>query len=113
MERGEIQPDAQRLMPLQKLEPPRTAKSLQRVLGLFVYYAKWISQFSEKAYLFIHSSSFPLNAEALSTFELLKSELRNATLYCIDESLSFVVECYASDVAISGTLDHVWSSCCF
>ena len=103
---GRIQPDTQRLKLLQELEPPQNQKSLQRTLGMFAYYSKWIPQFSDKAYPLIHASTFPLHAEALSAFELLKSDLGNAILNCIDESLPFVVECDASDVAISATLNQ-------
>lgn len=102
----QIQPDTQRLKPLQELEPPQTLKSLQRTLGLFSYYSKWIPQFSDKAFPLMQAKSFPLEPEALSAFELLKSELGNATLTCIDENIPFVVECDASDVAISATLNQ-------
>ena len=102
----QIQPDTLRLKPLQELEPPQTLKSLQRILGLFSYYSKWIPEFSDKVFPLLRAKSFPLEPEALSAFELLKSELGSATLSCIDESIPFVVECDASDVAVSATLNQ-------
>ena len=52
------------------------------------------------------AKTFPLTGSALATFVLLKSELCNSALQSIDESLPFVVECDASDVAISATLNQ-------
>ena len=45
---GMVRPDPERLRPLQELPPPTNVRSQRRVLGLFAYYAKWISNFSEK-----------------------------------------------------------------
>ena len=39
-------------------------------------------------------------------FNLLKNELSNAALQSIDKCLLFAVECNASDVAISATLNQ-------
>ena len=38
--KGIIKPDHERLRPLEQVLPPKNPKSLKRVLGLFVYYAK-------------------------------------------------------------------------
>ena len=48
MGNGMVRPDPERLRPLQELPPPTNVRSQRRVLGLFAYYAKWISNFSEK-----------------------------------------------------------------
>ena len=45
---GVVRPDPERLRPLQELPPPTNVRSQRRVLGLFAYYAKWISNFSGK-----------------------------------------------------------------
>ena len=101
-----IKPDPDRLEPLQRLSPPENLKSLKRVLGLFAYYAKWILQFSDKIQRLKQTRKFPLDDAALRDFESLKKEIKKAALTSIDENLPFVVECDASDVAISATLNQ-------
>ena len=39
---GTMKPDPERLKPLRELPPPATRKTLQRAMGLFAYYLKWI-----------------------------------------------------------------------
>ena len=103
---GIIKPDPENLRALQELLPPGNLPSLRRALGMFSYYAKCVSQFSEKVYPLVHAKSFPLDDDAMKAFEKLKKELENAALHTIDESLSFTVECAASDVAVSATLNQ-------
>ena len=43
---NEVKPDPERLKALDEMPPPSNAKSLQRALGFFAYYAKWIANFS-------------------------------------------------------------------
>ena len=43
---GLIKPDPDRLSPLEELPPPACRKSLQRAMGMFAYYSKWIKDFS-------------------------------------------------------------------
>ena len=106
IQKGQIQPDPERLRPLQELPPPSSKRALDRALGMFAYYAKWIPKFSDIAAPLYRVTSFPLNSEALSVFKQLKKLLCNAALGCIDESIPFVVECDASDVAVSATLNQ-------
>jgi hypothetical protein len=103
---GTIKPDTERLRPLQEFPPPTNLASLRRAMGMFAYYAKWISNFSEKIQPLIKTKSFPLCKESLNAFNLLKGELLKATLQSIDENLPFVVECDASEVAISAILNQ-------
>ena len=42
---GTMKPDPKRLKPLPELA---TMKALQRAMGLFAYYVKWIPRFSDK-----------------------------------------------------------------
>ena len=102
---GIIQPDPERLRPL-KQPPPTNAKSLKCVLGLFAYYAKWIYQFSDKICRLKKVTTFPLNNFQLADFDSLKHEIEQASLKSIDENTPFVVECDASDVPISATLNQ-------
>jgi hypothetical protein len=71
---------------------------------MFAYYAKWIPHFSYQIKPLMKAVTFPLNSDALAAFNTLKKELGNAALQHIDESLPFVVECDASEVALSATL---------
>ena len=103
---GVIKPDPERLRPLKELPPPVDSKSLKRVLGLFAYYAKWIYQFSDKIRRLKQMSTFPLGETELTDFENLKQEIAKASLKSVDETMPFVVECDASDVAISATLNQ-------
>ena len=89
-----------------KLSPPRNSKELQRILGLFAYYAQWIGKYSDKIKPLINNSCFPLTGSALETFKLLKSELVDVSLGVIDEKEQFVVETDASNVALSATLNQ-------
>ena len=103
---GKIRPDPERLTPLWDLPPPSTSKSLQRVLGLFAYYAKWIPKFSDRIERLKSVKHFPLKDKELSDFKGLKESIASATLQAIDESVPFTVECDASDVAVSATLNQ-------
>ena len=101
-----IKPDPERLQPLQEYPPPSNVPSLRRALGMFAYYAKWIPQFSDKIRPLADTTSFPLDKEALASFNALKDELARVALSPIDEDIPFVVECDASDVAISASLNQ-------
>ncbi|XP_012562704.1 uncharacterized protein LOC101238699 [Hydra vulgaris] len=74
---GSLKPDPQRLAPLIKLPPPDNAKSLQRIIGMFLYYAKWIRKFSDKIRPLNSVTQFPLNQQQISAFETLKMNLFN------------------------------------
>lgn len=102
----EIKPDPERLRVLQELPPPSNKAGLQRILGMFAYYAKWIPKFSDEAKLLYKVTTFPMNSDELSAFEKLKTLLGKAALGSIDETTPFVIECDASDVAVSATLNQ-------
>ena len=101
-----IKPDPERMRPLIDFPPPSNLKALRRVLGMFGYCAKWINCFADKIRPLAEATDFPLKESALNAFNLLKSDLSNATLQSIDESLPFVIECDASDIAVSATLNQ-------
>ena len=94
------------MKPLLNLPPTDNFKALRRVLGMFAYYAKWISSFGDKVPPRAECKIFPLTDSALKFFELLKTELARATLQSIVKSLPFTVECDASDLAASATLNQ-------
>ena len=103
---GIIKPDPDRFKPLQELPPPTNIKSLKRTQGMFAYYSKWIPNFSDKIKILTNTKTFPLDEVALSSFNSLKKELLDASLRAVDENLPFVVECDASEVAISAVLNQ-------
>ena len=103
---NEIKPDPERLKALQELPPPSNPKSLQRTLGFFAYYAKWIANFSDHIQNLKAVRSFPLSKEELNDFMALKKAIANSALMAIDEDQPFTVECDASDVAVSATLNQ-------
>ena len=103
---GEAKPDPERLRRLLDFPPPSNFKLLRRVLGMFAYYVKWIDCFADKVQPLADAKVFPLNEFALKSFQLLKEELKHAALCSIDESKPFVMECDASDSAISATLNQ-------
>ena len=88
---GMVRPDPERLRPLQELPPPTNVRSQRRVLGLFAYYAKLISNFSEKIQPLLKATNFPLNSEAINAFNMLKSDMELAAFRPIDEGIPFVV----------------------
>ena len=104
---GVIKPDQERLHPLEEYPHPTNVGSFRAVVGMFAYYAKWISRFSDKIQPLANATSFlPLNESALPACDLLKKELERATLQSIDENQPFVVECDVSEVCVSATLNQ-------
>ena len=101
-----IKLDPEHMRPLIDFPPPSNFKALRRVLGMFAYYAKWINCFADKIRPLAEAKDFPLNEDALNAFNLLKTDLSNAALQSIDKSLPFVIECDASDIAVSATLNQ-------
>ena len=74
-----IKPHAVRLQSVDQLPPPPDLLSIRRTLGMFAYYSKWIPSFADRVHPLINLKSFPINEEALSTFNLLKKELHSAS----------------------------------
>ncbi|MFX1564349.1 MAG: reverse transcriptase domain-containing protein, partial [Promethearchaeota archaeon] len=101
---GKIRPDPARLEPLVKLRVPDSRKSLGRVIGLFAYYAKWIPKYSEKIQPLLSVKSFPLNNSAISAFDSIREEIIQSLKVPINHSMSFTVECDASEAAVGAVL---------
>ena len=100
---GCIKPDPDRLRPPLDLPVPHNAKSFKRALGLFAYYAKWIANFSKKIKNLKNTKIFPMDEGSVTEFE---KKIAGASLSAIDETLPFVVECDASETAVSATLNQ-------
>ena len=95
-----MRPDPERVKPITNLPNPTNKKELQRVIGMFSYYAQWLPQFSEKVRPLIFEKSFPMSEKAQNALKSLKDKLVSAALQIIDENVLFVVETDASDNAI-------------
>ena len=85
---------------------PTSKRALDRTLGLFAYYSKWVHKFSEKAFPLFKTTTFPLNKPAVDAFNSLKQEIANAVVTSIDEDVPFEVETDASDTAIAAALNQ-------
>ena len=103
---GILQPDTDRVAPIVELPAPTHSKELQRIVGMFSYYARWLPKFSDKIKPLINAVEFPLSNEAEQALKLLKNDLATAALHVIDEHLPFVIETDASDNAVSATLNQ-------
>ena len=87
-----IKPDADRVQPLLKMPVPKTSKQLQRLIGLFAYYARWIPNYSDHIRPLIQSSSFPLDNDVVAAIEKLKQILASAVLHPINGNLTLVID---------------------
>ena len=70
-----VKPDPDRMKPLVDLRVPRNSASLKRALDLFSYYSKWVEKFSDKIRVLTDNPSFPLEAEAVATFNCIKKSI--------------------------------------
>ncbi len=105
---GIIKPDPERLRVLTELPAPQNPKSLEQMIGMFAYYAKWISRFSDKIKNLKSTTIFPLSGEALLSFQTLKTDLINASLTAINDTLLYVVDIDASHNSVSvRTIDQL------
>ena len=101
---GVLQPDADRVKPILEMPIPSNSKELQRVIGMFSYYAQWLPKFSEKVKPLIKTVKFPVGKKAEDCLKLLKNDLASAALSIIDEQLPFVIKTDASENVISASL---------
>ena len=71
---------------------PTSKRALDRTLGIFAYYSKWVHRFSEKAFQMFKTTTFPLNEPAVDAFKSLKQETANAVVTSFEEDVPFEVE---------------------
>ncbi|CAI6372729.1 unnamed protein product [Macrosiphum euphorbiae] len=101
-----VSPDPDRLKPLLNLPPPKDAKSLKRVLGMFSHYSKWVRKFSDKIHNLILCKSFPMSSSAIADFESIKLDIANSVISSISGDEPLVVESDASNHALAATLSQ-------
>ncbi|GFV40072.1 putative retrovirus-related pol polyprotein from transposon opus [Trichonephila clavipes] len=103
---GIIKPDPERLKPLRDMPVPKDSSALQRALGMFAHYCRWIPGFSKKIRPLLGKKQFPLSRDAVLTFNSLKDNVANAALATIEDDIPFRVETDSSDFAIEATLSQ-------
>ena len=101
-----IKADPERLQPLLNLPLPLNGKALQRTVGFFSYYSKFIRNYSEKIRPLLQCLTFPLHQQAKDAFKLLKNDIANAVVKTIDETIPFVVQTDASDFSLAAALNQ-------
>ncbi|GFW84309.1 retrovirus-related Pol polyprotein from transposon 17.6 [Trichonephila clavipes] len=103
---GKIKPDTERLKPLRDMPVPKDSSALQRALGMYAHYCRWIPGFSKKIRPLLGKKQFPLSRDAVLTFNSLKDDVANAALATIEDDIPFRVETDSSDFAIGATLSQ-------
>ena len=91
------------------LQLPTCKSSLQRLLGMFVYYASWIPQFSKRVRpldLAITCNNFPLSKKSAEAFASLKETLLDCCLSYIRDNAPFQIDCDASEHSVAATLSQ-------
>jgi len=98
IEDGEIRLEPKRLEPLRQMKVPNNMKSLNRAIGFFSYYSKWVPYFSDKIKPLTQTKSFPISESAIKSFNELKLIIEQAVVTAIDEKIPFHVETDASEI---------------
>ncbi|BES98019.1 multicellular organismal development [Nesidiocoris tenuis] len=101
---GTMKPDPDRLKPLMSLPTPENGPSLQRALGMFSHFSKWVPRYSEKLRPIIECKTFPLSSKAVEAMENIKSDIAKSAVSIIDDNSVLRVETDASEFAIAATL---------
>ena len=108
---GHIKPDPSRFKALFEFPCPTTPKKLDKLIGFFAYYAKWISKCSEKTKIISIErdrleEGKELSRDAVNMIQTLKNELKEACLSIHNPNLPLLVETDASETALGGTLSQ-------
>lgn len=108
-ENGLILPDPERMKPLQEFPTPSCLKELERLLGLFVYYSKWVKNFaevSEPLFAAKKAGIFPLTSQAVSAIDQLKKAISESFLAVPQPGKTLTLETDASLVSIGAVLSQ-------
>ena len=89
--KDKIMPDPDRLRPLTEMPAPSSSRSLQRCLGMFSYYSKWIPNYSDKINPLLGITSFPLNEVQRECFQNIKNEICGASIAPFSDDIPFEV----------------------
>ena len=106
---GTIAPDPQRAAPFVQFPVPTSVKQLERFVGLAVYHAKWIPNFSkimDPLFSSLQSKALPLSTAALQAIQQVKQCIQQAILYIVDPQLPLCLSTDASGSAIGAVLSQ-------
>ena len=73
--KGSVKPDPDKLKGLMDLPVPQNLPSLQRAMGMFSHYSRWIPNLSEKLHPLIRVTRYSLTKEQTEAFKCLKQEI--------------------------------------
>ena len=104
--RGSIKPDPDRLKPLMDMPLPHDKPSLARAMGLFSYYARWVTRFSDRIQPLVNNRSFPISREGKAAFEDVKAQIAKSWVICPNDKDKLVLESDASDTCLSASLSQ-------
>ena len=105
--KGTIRPDPQRFSALLEMALPTSQKELRRLIGLFVYFSKWVPNFSDTAlplFLAQQENLFPLSNECVESINQIKNAIVKALLYIPKDNVPLVLETDASLSSVAGIL---------
>jgi hypothetical protein len=108
-ENGTMAPDPDRLEPIKSFPIPVSKKELERLLGLLVYYSKWIKVFATVSLPLFNAKRlglFPLSSDCIGAIEVLKQSVINATLAVPIDNIPLDLETDASSTAIGCVLSQ-------
>jgi len=109
IENNTIRPDPSRTSSFHEsaLSTPSTQKQLHRLIGMAVYFSKWIPNFSDimdPLFVALERKSFPLSKECLDAIQKMSQELKKAVLHIPDPKRPLCIETDASGKAVGATL---------
>lgn len=104
--KGMIRPDPERMKPLLDLPLPADPAALQRAMGFFSYYSRWVDRFSDRVRPLVGNPSFPLSSECEAAFEDIKKLIAASCVVCPNDHEMLVLESDASDFALSACLSQ-------
>lgn len=101
-----IKPDPERLKPLLEMPVPNDPASLQRILGFFAYYARWVEKFSQRVGPLARNVQFPLSPDCVAAFNDIKQAIAGSCVICPNKHDPLVLESDASDFALAASLSQ-------
>ena len=107
-----LQPPRQRVDALAQMSPPKTHKDIQRILGMFGWYQRFIPNYAAVVHplrMAFNAPEFVWTQECSAAYDQLKSSLREASAlrFPSPESNEFAITTDASDYAIGACLHQI------
>jgi transposase InsO family protein len=111
IQNGTFRPDTRRVESLLNFPEPRNITQLNRLIGLFAYYAKWIPHYSDAITPLLNarttiSKDQRLCDDTIAAIQRLKSSLSESTLSAPQFGIPYTIETDASENALGGSLSQ-------